>query len=182
MMPFNLCKFSVFCFIASVLLISNADATFPAQKSGESDLKHYKIIPKNESKNEFYTNETDTNKGSKIQITETSLNSNEYMGPFVNIRKQNESFAQNGLLWDNENSQKKVEGLNEMQMIYWYYNKVMAVILGICFGIILNLENAKVIFREPIGPSIGIFCKFILSPFVSLAYHSYPYLSFLHFF
>lgn len=159
MVPLDLCKFSVFYLIESVLFISSMDAAFHTPKSAD-DLKKFKIIPKNESKNE-------------IQITGTSLNSTEYKDTFVNSHGEtNGSFASDELPWEIENShhyfymRKKVD-LNEMQMIYWLYDKVMAVILGIFFGITLNLENAKAILKQPVGPSIGIFCKFILSPFVS---------------
>lgn len=56
---------------------------------------------------------------------------------------------------------------DEIQIVYWYYDKISAVILGIFFGIALDIENAKEILKQPIGPSIAVFCKFILSPFVS---------------
>lgn len=172
MLPSKLCKFSVFYLLESILLISNTDAAFHARKSVESDLETIKIIARNELKNE-----SDTNKWDKIQITETSLNSTEYMDPFANVRKRNKSLAPDRLLWENENDREKVES-NPMQMIYWYYNKMMAVILGITFGITLNLENAKEILKQPIAPSIGIFCKFMLSPFVRWPDHFCLYLSF----
>lgn len=170
MVPVDLCKFSVFYLIESVLFVSSTDAAFHALKSADSDSQKFKIIPKNESKNELPT--PNTNKWNEIQITETSLNSTEFLDSFVNNRKANETFVRDESPWEKENShhyyyiRKKVD-LNEMQMIYWYYDKVMAVVLGLFFGITLNLENAKAILKQPIGPSIGIFCKFILSPFVS---------------
>lgn len=183
MVPFNLCKFRVFCLIESVLLfILSTDAAFYALKSADIDSHKFKVRPKNESKHEFYT--SDTSKWNEIQITETRLNSTDNLDSFVNNQRQpNESFVPDELLpWEKENThhrqhqqqphhhyyyiRKKVNA-NEMQMIYWYYDKVMAVVLGIFFGVALNLENAKVILKQPTGPAIGVFCKFILLPFVS---------------
>lgn len=183
MVPFNLCKFRVFCLIESVLLfILNTDAAFYALKSADIDPHKFKIKPKNESRHESYT--PDTIKWNGIQITETSSNSTDNLDSFVNNQRQpNESFVPTDELlpWEKENSHhhhrqhqlhhyyyiRKKVNMNEMQMIYSYYDKVMAVVLGIVFGIALNLENAKVILKQPIGPAIGVFCKFILSPFVS---------------
>lgn len=56
---------------------------------------------------------------------------------------------------------------SEVQIVYWYYDKVSAAILGIFFGLAFEMENAKLILQQPTGPSIAIFCKFMLSPFVS---------------
>lgn len=56
---------------------------------------------------------------------------------------------------------------DEIQIVYWYYDKISAVILGIFFGLALDIENAKEIVKQPIGPSIAVFSRFILSPFVS---------------
>lgn len=180
MLPFDLCKFGVFYLFETILFISFTNAGFHLLKSDSQELK---IIPKNESKYEYYT--SNANKWNGIQIAETRLNSNEYLDAFVNNRQLNESFLpSNELPWEKENSHHyhdynndgKKDDSNEMQMIYWYYDKVTAVILGIFFGIAMNLENAKVILKQPIGPAIGIFCKFILSPFVSLT-TTYFYIS-----
>lgn len=175
--PFDLCKFCVFYLIESALFISSTNAAFSVLKSADDSVSQkFKIAPiKNESRNE-------------IQITGASLHSTEYMDSLVNNHGQaNESFETDELPWEKENShhyyyiRKKVDS-NEMQMIYWYYDKLMAVILGIFFGITLNLENAKAILKQPIGPSIGIFCKFVLSPFVSFYLLLIPFLSFFYLF
>lgn len=94
------------------------------------------------------------------------------------IKNWNDSFSEFGHASDEsgfELSREKEESRfhkrnidsNEIQIVYWYYDKITAAILGIFFGVALEMENAKTILQQPIGPSIAIFCKFMLSPFVS---------------
>lgn len=54
-----------------------------------------------------------------------------------------------------------------MKTTYDYYDNISAVVLGICFGIALKLENVKLILNRPIGLCIAMFCKFVFSPLVS---------------
>lgn len=57
--------------------------------------------------------------------------------------------------------------LQLMKATYEYYDIISAIVLGICFGIALKLENVKLILRRPIGLCIAMFCKFVFSPLVS---------------
>lgn len=44
---------------------------------------------------------------------------------------------------------------------------IFYVILYVNFGVILNWKNVKEIFKNPIGPSIGLLCNFVFLPLVS---------------
>lgn len=51
--------------------------------------------------------------------------------------------------------------------VYKYYDKVSAIVLGILFGIALEVDNLKANLMKPIGVCIAISYKFLLSPLVS---------------
>lgn len=50
--------------------------------------------------------------------------------------------------------------------VYKYYDKISAIVLGILFGIALDVDNLKALIK-PIGLCIAISYKFFLSPLVS---------------
>lgn len=51
-----------------------------------------------------------------------------------------------------------------------YYDRMSTVALGILFGIVLETKNVRAFVERPIGLCVGIFCKFIFLPMVSLVF------------
>lgn len=51
-----------------------------------------------------------------------------------------------------------------------YYDRVSTVALSILFGIVLETKNVRSFVERPIGICVGIFCKFIFVPMVSLGF------------
>lgn len=157
-MSFDLCKFGVFClFVKSFLFISNVDALNRTRSSAEI-FEKFKI--KNvKAKSNVNLNEIQNN-SEYIDVPELDLNSGPNLIDHILLKENEETSCVNPT---------KVNS-NEIKVIYWCYDRVSAIYLGIFFGLALDLNSAKAFITEPTGLLIAIFCKFILSPFVSFVY------------